>query len=93
MKGALIALLIGITLLALLYFTVDIYGGKGRIDIHLHGTYFVFNYFSLLKFIFIVLGTFFSIGGMVGTYFKSKLFLVLAVLFISIDIYYIASFY
>ena len=93
MKGALIGFFIGLTLLIFFYFKTDIYKSKGTIDIHFHDTYFVLNYLSVIVFAILFLGTFFSVGGIIGNYFKSRLFWVLAVLFLSIDFYYIATFY
>ena len=93
MKGALIALFIGLALLFILYSRLDIYGTKGTIDIHLHDTYFVLSYASVIVFILLFLGTLFSVGGAIATYFKSKLFCLLLVLFLSIDTYYIVTFY
>lgn len=93
MKGALIALLIGIVILILLYSRMQIFSRQGTIDIHLHDTYFVLSYASVIVFMLLFLGTFFSIGGVIGTMFKSKLFLILAVLFTSVDTYYIVTLY
>lgn len=93
MKGALIALFIGLALLVLLCFRMDIYRSKGTIDIHLHNTYFVLSHASVVVFILLFLGTFFAKGGISGRYFKSKLFRVLVVIFLSIDTYYMVSFY
>ena len=92
MKGALVGLFVGIVLLILLYFKIDVYRSKGTIDIHLHDTYFVLSYSSVAIFILLFLGTFFSIGGMIGSIFKSKLFWILTILVLSIDAYYISSF-
>jgi len=61
MKGALIALFIGIVLLVLLYFKMDIFRGKGTIDIHLHDTYFILSYTTVTIFILLFLGTFFPL--------------------------------
>jgi hypothetical protein len=93
MKGALIALFIGITLLILLYVKMDIYKSKGTIYIHLHDTYFVLSYATVILFVLLLLGTFFSVGGIVGSHFKNKLFWILMVFFLSVDTYYIVTFY
>lgn len=93
MKGALIGLFFGLTLLVLLYFKLTPYRSNSSFDIHFHDTYFVLDYVSAIGFAFILLGTFFSIGGIIGTRFKSKLFWILTVIFLSINIYYGVSFY
>jgi len=93
MKGAFIALVIGIVLLLLLYFGLDIYSRKNMVNIHLHDTYFVLNYASVFLFLLLFLGTFFTIGGIIGSQFKSKLFWILALFFITIDTYYFLTYY
>ncbi len=93
MKGALIALLIGLTLLVAVYFKLRIYKSNASFDIHLHDTYFVLSYAMAAVFTLLILGTFFSIGGVIGTHFKSKLFWTLTVIFLSVDTYYTAMFY
>jgi hypothetical protein len=93
MKGALIGLFIGLTLLVFLYLKLAPYRSSSSFDIHVHDTYFVLNYLSAIGFCLIILGTFFAIGGIIGTQFKGKLFWILALLFLSIDIYYGVSFY
>ena len=92
MKGAWTALFIGVALLTLLYLKIDIYRSKGTIDIHLHDTYFVFSYASVMVFVLLLLGTFFSVGGIIGSCFKSKSFWILALLFLSVDTYYILTY-
>jgi len=92
MKGALIALFLGIALLVMIYFKLVVYRSKTSFDIHFHDTYFVLDYASAIVLAIILLGTFFSIGGIIGTHFKSKLFWILTVLFISINTYYVVSF-
>jgi hypothetical protein len=93
MKGALIGLFIGISLLLFLYFKLAPYRSSTSFDIHFHDTYFVLDYLSAIGFSLILLGTFFAIGGTIGTHFKSKLFWILTVLFLSIDTVYIVSLY
>jgi hypothetical protein len=93
MKGALIGLFIGLTLLVFLYFKLAPYRSSTSFDIHVHDTYFVLDYLSATGFALIFLGTFFAIGGIIYTHFKSKLFWLLTVLFLSIDTFCAASFF
>jgi hypothetical protein len=93
MKGAFIALIIGIVLLVLLYLKVEMRSSNGTIDIHLHDTYFVLSHTSVFIFLLLFLGTFFALGGVIGSHFRSKVFWVLVVLSLSIDTYYVVSFY
>jgi branched-subunit amino acid ABC-type transport system permease component len=75
MKGALISLVIGIVLLLLIYFRLDVYyRTRSGIDIYFHDTYFIVSYASVVSFVLLILGLFFSAGGIIGTRFKSKLF-------------------
>ena len=85
MKGAIIALIVGFILLIISYVRIDIYRSKGTIDVHLHDTYFVLSYTSVVVFLFLFLGTFFSVGGVIDTHFKGKLFWALAIIFLLID--------
>jgi hypothetical protein len=93
MEGAFIGLFIGLALLLLLYFKMKIYNRKGTIDIHLYDTYFVLSYAAAIVFALLFLGTFFSVGGLMASVFKSRLFWTLTLLFLSIDVYYIVSIY
>ena len=93
MKGALIALFIGLAILVIFFSGVKKYRSKGTIDIHVYDTYLVLDYAFIIIFILLFLGTFFSIGGIIGSYFKSKLFWILSILFLSIDTYYILKYY
>lgn len=93
MKGALIALLAGVALVFYIYFKLAINKSKTAIDFHLHDTYLVLDYTTAIILALILLGTFFSIGGLISTRFSSKLFWVLAVLFLSAGSYYAVSFY
>src|SRR6476661_6308016 len=93
MKGAKIALFIGVTFLVLLYFAVKIKVWKHTIIIHIHDTYFICTKVSLIIFVLLFLISFFSIGGIIGSLFRSKLFWILGIIFLSIDVYYIATFY
>ncbi|NTS43830.1 hypothetical protein HRG84_23310 [Flavisolibacter sp. BT320] len=93
MKGACIGAGIGTILLFFLYTRLSIYRSKGTIDIHLHDTYFVLGYTAVILFVVLFLGTFFFLGGLLGARFKSRLFWVLAVVFLAIDTYYLVDVY
>lgn len=93
MKGAVIALAIGIILLFALYEKANIYNTSGTFDIHLHDTYYVLSYSTVVVFVLLFLGTLFSAGGLIASGFKSKGFWIAMVLFLFSDTYYIRSFY
>lgn len=93
MKGALIGLFAGVVLLVAPFLTLPIYRGASSINIHLHDTYFVIDYLSATVFVLLVLGTFFSIGGIISTRFRRRVFAALLILFLAIDAFYIVAFY
>lgn len=93
MKGAFIALMIALAILILFLVASKIYSTQGTVDIQFHDTYFVLSHASVLVFILLFLGTLFSIGGIIGTHFKSTVFWVLLVAFICVDIYFIHPFF
>jgi hypothetical protein len=87
MKGALTSLLLAIALLMLLYWKSDVFLTAKTIDIHLHDTYYIVSYKHLAAALFLFLGTFFSLGGLIRTRARSRLFLVLTILFVAVDAY------
>lgn len=87
MKGAFIALCFSILLLILLYYNQNLAFGKSIIDIHFHDTYFVISDLYFFLFLFLFMGTSFTIGGVIGSSFKSKVFWLLLILFLAADIY------
>jgi uncharacterized membrane protein (UPF0136 family) len=93
MKGAFIAFVIGLVLLLAIYFKLRVYRSKSSFDIHIRDTFYVIQYSHAVVAALLVLGFFFSIGGVIGTYFKSKLFLVLATLFSLLLTYIAVPFY
>lgn len=93
MKGALIGLFIGIVLLVLQFYKNVLNIDKETIDVHIRDTYFVLSFTTVMIFLFLFLGTFFSVGGLIGSHFRSNVFWVLAVLFLLVDTYYIMNFF
>lgn len=91
MKTALIFLGIAVLLLILIYSRVDIWFSESIIDIHIHDTYFVIARWQAILLIILFLGTFFSSGGVIGTRFHNKFFLIALVLFIAVDLYMVWS--
>ena len=88
MKGAWIALLIGILLLALCYMSITSWFRATTIDFHIHDTYYIITYRFLMIFIILFLGTLFSLGGAVGTAFRHRYFLITLLVFAAADIYF-----
>ena len=93
MKTALIFLAIAVLLLVLLYSQVDVWIGNSTIDIHVHDTYFVVVRWEVILVIILFLGTFSSLGGVIGTRFHNKFFLIVFILFIAVDLYIVWSVY
>lgn len=93
MKTALIFLAIAIVLLFLFWLKVDVWFGDSTIDIHFHDTYFVIACWHFILFVFLILGTFSSLGGIIGTKFKNKLFIAVLLIFLAVDAYIIWNLY
>ncbi|HVG41676.1 MAG TPA: hypothetical protein VM888_08695 [Chitinophagaceae bacterium] len=89
MRGALIALLIGILLLTLCYLSITSWFRATTVDIHIHDTYYIITYRFLIIFIILFLGTLFSLGGSISTAFRHKYFLIFLFAFTAADIYFI----
>jgi hypothetical protein len=87
MKTALIFLAIAILLLVLIYSRVDIWFSESTIDVHIHDTYFVITRWHAIFLITLFLGTFSSLGGVIGTRFHNKFFLIAFILFTAFDLY------
>jgi len=88
MKTALIFLVIAIGILVLLWLSVDVWLGDSTLDIHYHDNYFVVHpwYFGLIVSMLFA-GTFFSVGGVIGTKFLNRVFIALVLIFLIADIF------
>src|SRR5215203_2535479 len=85
MKTALLFLFISIALLVVLFLRTHHSFGKNTIDLHVHDTYYVLSYLTLAIIILLFAGTFFSLGGAIGTSFKNKFFIILLTCFVLAD--------
>jgi hypothetical protein len=93
MKTALIFLGVAILILILLWSRVDVWFTDSTIDIHVHDTYFVIPRWHIIFFAILFLGTFSSLGGVIGTRFRNKFFIVFLIIFVVIDTYIIWHLY
>jgi heme/copper-type cytochrome/quinol oxidase subunit 1 len=87
MKTAFIFLALSILLLILFWWRFDIWFSDSTIDIHVHDTYYVIARWHAVLVIILFLGTFSSFGGMIGTRFRNKFFLITLIIFFVADIY------
>ena len=92
MKVAWITLSIGAVLLILFFSRAQLWVRKATIDIHVHDTYFIVPYLFLILFFFLFLGTFFTLGGLVGTSFRNKYFIGAFIFFALADAYFIVQY-
>lgn len=88
-----LALVIGIALLIFVYFKTAVYATKESLDFHLHDTYFVLSYPFAIGFVVLFLGIFFSVGGIIGSRFKGKLFWMMLLLFLAAGFWYFFPFF
>ncbi|RYZ30911.1 MAG: hypothetical protein EOO10_01065 [Chitinophagaceae bacterium] len=93
MKGALLALLIGIGILTLFALKADVRFFQASVDVHVHDTYFVLDYTFLILSLLVYLGLFFSVGGLVSTGFKGRIYWLLFVVFLLTAAYYFIDFF
>jgi hypothetical protein len=84
MKIALLFLAVGLFVLALFFSSTKIWF-RETVDINIHDTYVVLSYFHFFLAIFLILGTFFSVGGAIGSRFGNIYFVGLLVLFCAAD--------
>lgn len=80
MKTAVVFLTIGIILLTIVSFKTNAKFAASTVDIHVHDTVFVVPYFYISILSLLFLGTLFSIGGVIGTKFRGKIFIILFLL-------------
>jgi hypothetical protein len=92
-KGAFIGSLMAIALLMLAFIWLSGYKTESSFDVHIRDTWYILDYSIAIVFSILLIGTFFSIGGVIATHFKNKLFVILLVIFLSLDFFIIASFY
>jgi hypothetical protein len=75
MKVAIIFLVIGIALLCLFLYSTIVHSNSKSIDLHLFDTYFIIDKLNFIIGVVLFLLTLFSLGGVIGTGFRSKAFL------------------
>lgn len=92
-KGALAGLAIGIALLCFIYSRWIVSVGTSSVDLHFRDTYVVFDPRMAILLCLLVLGTFFSVGGLIGTRFRSNRFRVLLLIFLLMDALCLVYFY
>lgn len=93
MKSALIFLGVGILILILLCSRVDVWFTNSTVDIHVHDTYFVIARWHFILLIILILGTFSSLGGAIGTRFQNKAFIAFLFIFLAIDAFIVWKVY
>jgi hypothetical protein len=93
MKGALIALFISIVVLVLFGLAEDVRFTASSVDVHIHDTYFVLDYPFFVCFLLVYMGTLLSIGGLISTNFKGKVYWMLLVVFILLVSFYTFNFF
>jgi hypothetical protein len=88
MKTALIFLVIAVVILILLWLSVDVWLGNSTVDIRFHDTYLAIHPWYLALIVSILfLGTFFFIGGAIGTKLQNRFFVAFLLLFVAADAY------
>lgn len=93
MKSALIFLAVSVLILLLIWWRCDVWFSNSTVDIHFHDTYFVIAHFYFVLFVILFLGTFSSLGGVIGTKFQNKIFIVSLIIFLVSDSYIIWNVY
>jgi hypothetical protein len=92
MKGALIFTCIGLCFLVLLFAPATFFPRNDSIDIHVFDSYVITTYGSLIGFICLTLATCFSLGGVIGSFFKSRNYWLMFLIIFSLDVYFIMQY-
>ncbi|HEX2606938.1 MAG TPA: hypothetical protein VHK91_06145 [Flavisolibacter sp.] len=93
MKGALTFLFLGMAFLAFIYFQGDVRASGTTIDLHIRDAYIVIERSAAILISTLFLGSLFSFGGLLGSFFRSKVFWILTLLFLAGDAYYLYQLY
>lgn len=74
MRVAIVFLLVGIVLISLVLQKAAVQLTRATIDLHIHDTYVVIDWWHFINGVLLICLLFFSLGGVIGTGFKSKAF-------------------
>jgi heme/copper-type cytochrome/quinol oxidase subunit 1 len=91
LRTALIFLLAGILMFLYFGWRLDVFFSETSVDIHIRDTYFVVANYHMAIAVLLVLTLFFSLGGMIGSRFKTWLYIILFLIATSFIIYIVVS--